>query len=502
MSRTQTLAVMVMLLLFHFALRLHNLLALPLFIDETWLAGRAESASQGHVLWFGGESKLLGIWWSALFVPPLNPWLLRVATLLFALPGMAALLVLARRLFGPQATVPTGLLLALAPMHFFFERMALPDAQLVTPLALLLLALERAQARPQRGAARLAGAALAAVIMTKATALALLPLPLLALALLPHRQTWRERRRTLVQIYGTSLALWLPLLALLRLRNIDFLGAAWRIGGAAVETGSMFRRLLDNSSFLLQGLVIYFGALPLVLAGLLMLLALLTRPRRAGLLALASLLAFFAVTLSGSNQLSMRYWLLALPPALLLCVGGLIVLRKRLRTPGLTQLPWLALALWLVTLALPFLQTAWYTPTDLTLPRTDSYEYIMADSAGTMIPELATLLAQEARQVEGTLAVTGVIAQCDTLGLYLRVLPEAERIALDCPRIMTPAGSGAGLDAHVSALAQAQANYLVIFEEAGLVPVTDVQSLQLETLAELPRPGGLVTISVYRPQLP
>ena len=58
----------------------------------------------------------------------------------------------------------------------------------------------------------------------------------------------------------------------------------------------------------------------------------------------------------------MRYWLLALPPALLLCVGGLIVLRKRLRTPGLTQLPWLALALWLVTLALPFLQTAWYTP--------------------------------------------------------------------------------------------------------------------------------------------
>ena len=219
---------------------------------------------------------------------------------------------------------------------------------------------------------------------------------------MPHRQTWRERRRTLVQIYGTSLALWLPLLALLRLRNIDFLGAAWRIGGAAVETGSMFRRLLDNSSFLLQGLVIYFGALPLVLAGLLMLLALLTRPRRAGLLALASLLAFFAVTLSGSNQLSMRYWLLALPPALLLCVSGLIVLRKRLRTPGLTQLPWLALALWLVTLALPFLQTAWYTPTDLTLPRTDSYEYIMADSAGTMIPELATLLAQEARQVEGT----------------------------------------------------------------------------------------------------
>ena len=46
-----------------------------------------------------------------------------------------------------------------------------------------------------------------------------------------------------------------------------------------------------------------------------------TRPRRAGLLALASLL-----------QLSMRYWLLALPPALLLCVGGLIALNLGLLT--------------------------------------------------------------------------------------------------------------------------------------------------------------------------
>ncbi len=501
MNRCGFLALAVSLLLLHFALRLHNLLALPLFVDETWLATRAESAAQGHVLWFGRESKLLGLWWTALFAP-LHPWLLRVATLLFALPGMAALLALARRLFGARAILPTGLLLALAPMSFFFERMALPDSQLVTPLALLLLGLERTLARPQRNASLLAGAALAAAVMAKATALALLPLPLLALILLPRDQIWRDRRRTLVRIYGTTLALWLPLLALLRLRNVDFLGAAWRIGGAAVETDSMLRRLLDNGAFLLRGLVVYFGAFPLTLAALLILLALLTRPRRAGLPALASLLAAFAVSLSGSFQLSMRYWLMALPPVLLLCAGGLTLLRQRLRAPGPALLPWLALTLWLVTTALPFIRTAWYAPGDLTLPRKDWYEYVMAESAGTMIPELAALLAQEARLADGTLAVTGAIAQCDTLGLYLRTLPEAEGIALDCPRIMTPAGSGAGLDAHVASMAQQHAVYLVIFEEAGLVPVTDVRSQQLETLAELPRPGDLVTIRVYRPLLP
>lgn len=499
MSRTAVLALVVALLLLHFALRLHHLPALPLFGDETLLAGRAESIWRGQALWFARESKLLGIWWLALFTPPLNPWLLRAGMLLLTLPGVAALLVLARRLFGFQALLSTGLLLAGAPMLFFFERMALADTSMLTPLAVLLLALERCLARPQRAAAILAGAALAAVVMAKATGLALLPLP--ALWWLAQDQSRRERRRSLLWLYGTALALWTPLLVLLRLRNIDFLGAAWRIGGGGLDLASLPQRLLANTSFLLRGLVAYHGALPVLVAALLMLVALLIRPRRALLPALACLLSVLAVSLSGGTQLSTRYWLLALPPALLLCSGGLTILRQRLRASA-AFLPWLALTLWLVTAALPFMQTAWYAPADLPLIRPGRLEYIEADSAGTMIPELAVLLAQEARQIDGTLAVTGAIAQCNTLELYLRTLPEAEQIALDCPRLMSPEGSGAALDAHVTALARQRAHYLVIFEEAGLVPASDVTSLELVTLAQLPRPGGLVVISVYRPLLP
>ena len=502
MSRVQMLALLVTLLLLHFALRLHHLLALPLFGDETLMAEWAESVWQGHVLWFGGESKLLGVWWLALFGPPLPPWLLRAGMLLLALPGTAALLTLARRLFGRGAILPAGVLLACAPMLFFFERMALADTSLLTPLAILLLALERMLSRPRRTAALLAGVALAAAIMAKATALALLPLPLLALWWLPRRQAWRERRKTLVRIYGTTLLLWLPLLALLRLRNINFLGAAWRIGGAGLNASGALQRLLDNSVFLLQGLGSYFGAAPLLLATSLMLVALLAQRRRAGLPALASLLALGTVTLTGSTQLSMRYWLLALPPALLLCAGGLVTASEHLRARGLALLPWLMLALWLATQALPFMQVAWHAPAELPLPRPDRLEYIEADSAGTMLPELAALLMQEAQHVEGPLAITGAFAQCNTLALYLRTLPEAERIALDCPRILSPGGRGDALDAHITALAQEQEHYLVIFEDAGLVPATDVRSLRLVTLAQLPRPGGLVVISVYRPELP
>ena len=502
MSRRTVLTVTLALLLLHFALRLHHLLALPLFGDETLLAGRAGSVWRGQVLWFARESKLLGVWWLALFIPPLNPWLLRAGMLLLTLPGAAALLVLARRVFGVQALLPTGLLLAGAPMLFFFERMALADTSMLTPLAVLLLALERCLARPQRAAAILAGAALAALIMAKATGLALLPLPLMALWWLAQDRSRRERRRSLLWLYGTTLALWLPLLALLRLRNIDFLGAAWRIGGGGLDVAGMLQRLLANTSFLLRGLVAYHGAAPVLVAALLMLVALPARPRRALLPALACLAAVLAVSLSGSTQLSIRYWLLALPPALLLCGGGLTILRRRLRPYKLAALPWLALALWLMITALPFMQTAWYAPADLPLIRPGRLEYIEADSAGTMIPELAALLAQEARQVDGTLAVTGAIAQCNTLELYLLTLPEAAQIALDCPRLMSPQGSGAALDAHVAAQAQQHPHYLVIFEEAGLVPVTDVTSVQLETLAQLPRPGGLVVISVYRPLLP
>ena len=499
MSRRTVLAVTVTLLLLHFALRLHNLLALPLFGDETLLANWAESAWQGHVLWFSRESRLLGIWWLALFGPPIQPWTLRVATLLLALPGTAALLVLARRLFGRGALLPTGLLLAGAPMLFFFERMALGDTHMLTPLAILLLALERTLARPRRAAALLAGGALAAVVMAKATGLALLPLP--ALWLLPRGQDRRARRRCLALIYATALLLWLPLLVLLRLRNIDYLGTAlWRFADSGLDVAALSLRLSSNGSSLVQALTAWFGAAPLLPAVLVLSGAILTGPRRAGLPGMACLLALAAALTS--EVLFVRYWLLALPPALLLCGGGLAILRRRLRPYKLAALPSLALALWLATSALPFLQTAWYAPADLPLPRSDRIEYIEADSAGTMIPELTTLLAQEARQVDGTLAVTGAIAQCNTLELYLRALPEAAQIALDCPRLMSPQGSGAALDAHVTALAQQHPHYLVIFEQAGLVPVTDVTSIQLETLAQLPRPGGLVVISVYRPLLP
>ena len=121
------------------------------------------------------------------------------------------------------------------------------------PPALLLLALERTQARPQRGASLLAGAALAAVDQAD------FPRPA-SPAADDSRAVAAQANLARTPAHtgpGTSLALWLPLLALLRLRNIDFPRP-----GAPVETGSMPASARQQFA---QGLVIYFGALPLVL---------------------------------------------------------------------------------------------------------------------------------------------------------------------------------------------------------------------------------------------
>ena len=177
------------------------------------------------------------------------------------------------------------------PMLFFFERMALPDAQLVTPLALLLLALERTQARPQRGASLLAGAALAAVIMTKATALALLPLPLLALGSAAQASLARTPAHTGPNLRDVAGAVAAPAGAAAPAQYRLFgRGLAWCCRRNRQPVPASARQQFVRSGDLLR-----------CVAPALMLLALLNRPRRAGLLALASLLAFFAVTLSGTS---------------------------------------------------------------------------------------------------------------------------------------------------------------------------------------------------------
>src|SRR5690606_16668139 len=206
------------------------------------------------------------------------------------------------------------------------------------------------------------------------------------------------------------------------------------------------------------------------------------------------------IILIGEAGVSMRYWLGIIPLALALIGGGLAVIGNRLAGAGpMRHLPAALIGLWALAAAAPFIHSAYTDPTALPLPAKDRLEYLEADSAGTMLPELADFLAGEAAHFDSELVVTGAISQCYGLSLYI---PADVAIVLDCPRVFSPEGRGAALDQHVAALAAQHERYYVIFEAAGIAAREDVTTITLEPVAAFARPGSRVIISVYQPAKP
>ncbi len=409
----------ILTILLYLALRLHQLMALPLFIDETLHAERAISVWQGSALYFGSNGKLLSSWWVALFYPfPPWPWLLRGAVLLLTPLSVAAALTLAKRIFGLRAALYTALLLVVAPMLFFFDRMSLADTTLTPLLTVFVLSLVHLlmARRVIRWRAVVCGLALAAAVMAKATALAILPLPLIALWLLPRGWSLLERLKALLWMAGAALLPWIPLLIALRIRHVDFLGVPTSQHSAS---GSLLdlERIAQNTNFLLDGMIHWFGAA-----------AAADRPdRRADRRRLSSAPGPAAGDGGGRSgpglRADRRYFALA---ALLAGAdsggagagGGRIVPAERAAArPGADSGG--GLLLWAGFFALPFIQTAYTAPESLPLADKDRLEYITSDAAGTRIPDLAAYLTDMARQQGGSLRVTGAISQCYGLSLYL-----------------------------------------------------------------------------------
>lgn len=499
MSKRQFLGLTVIILLLYWGIRLTHLLSLPLFIDETLHGERAISVWAGSPLWFGVNGKLFGSWWVALFYPfPVTPWLLRASILLLTPLSVASIMALTRRFYGALPAIYAGVLLVFAPMLFFFDRMSLADTTLHPMLSLFVLALFVLLDSPhfRWRIAVMGGIALALSVLAKATALTILPLPLLAVWVLPRGWPVKLRLQALLWLLGTALLIWLPLLVLMRLRNLNYMSVP--IGQHSAGAGELLQidRIIANMQFLLDGLVVYHGGLTLLVAAIAAVAAMLARPRVGFMLALAVAAPATGIIVAGDSSVSMRYWLGLMPLVLALVAGGLHTLGQRLVGPRLASwLVFLLISVWVVFSGISFIHTAYHEPPALRLPAKDRLEYLEADSAGTMLPELADFLVAEEERL-GEIAVTAAISQCYGLSLYL---PVGSDIALDCPHIYSPEGRGAALDSHVAALAGEHAHYYVIFEHQGMVPVTDITTVSLEPVAEFPRPGGLVTITVYQP---
>lgn len=480
----QQYLVTTLLLLILFGVRTFRLDALPFFIDERILVSWSEQVRAGHPLTFGYDGRYLVPWLLALFNPiEASPFITRFVIILWTLPGAAAIVAIGRRLHHWQTGWIALILIILTPMLHFHDRLALTDTVLHSMLTLLSLFLLWTFDVPKLNWKRaiFSGGFFVLCVLTKSSAVVLLPLPIVAAIVLPKTWSFSKRVQGLIGFFIAVVACWLPLQLVLTWRNINFFGRAAQ--GSTSGTLLDFGRITSNIAFVWEGLYGYApNPILWVWIGLGIIIAFFQKTRYATFL-IAMIAGYsFALILFGGDLLYFRYWIPSLPVALLLATLGFATIKiGNIRGEPIAPLLG-SLVLFSILGGSQFLYVSYTNPIELALPHLDRQQYIEADSAGTGIPETADFL----RDV--TLPIIGAFPQCRTLQLYLQRDMTCLNIAGDdsirLPRINNE-------------LSQLEAPFYLVLENRGYATSADITVLTLTPVATFERPGGLIAIVVY-----
>lgn len=474
----------VALLLAYFGLRLHNVLALPLFMDEGYHIAAAERALEGDLIG-PGQGYLLHAWLNAFLgpLPPAAPWISRVGTILLGMAGASALYALGRSFVSARAGALAVALWITTPLLLFFERMALSDPRLASlGVVTVWIAWRMMRSGRARWALALSGAIFATILM-KASGIGWLPLPLVAVVLAPG---WTLRRRlTLAAVsYGAFGAVFGAFLALLKARGFDYrlyLGQSSHLLGKL--DASLASRFSQNVGDAWRIVLTYIGWPVLLLAALGALVWLSRRPRPALLTLLALGMALGGPLVFGLN-LSSRYLLGHVPWVLLALACGVGLLIERHRRLGVAALT--TLAVWIALFAIPFQRDAWTAPAELPLTDADREIYVAYDPSGYATREIGEAL----RDAE-PLPALGLAANCQSARLA------AYPLVVECPTIRW---DSARSQDEIVAQIEARAAHGPLYVIGEALSYIDLSALpQPHTvLMTVYRPGRQTSVSLYR----
>jgi 4-amino-4-deoxy-L-arabinose transferase-like glycosyltransferase len=470
-----------MLILFFFGLRVWNLAEFPLFIDETLTIQRAEATLRGDPLYFTGQGKALLPWIVAPFISgEAEFFVARYVTLLVILPAIAAAIALARILHNDLAAYVAVILLALNPMLHFHQRLALSDSILSPLLFLFAFSLFMAYSQSIFSVYRfiVSGIIFVGAILAKATALVMLPLPLVAAVLIPVTWSLRERIKALVVIYTTISAIWVPFYIFALGRGVNYLSRAEQgTGGNFLD----WQQWVANIQLMSEAFTGYLGILfPLLIIG--GVIAIYFRPRAALFFFISGISFSIALILTG-NTIFNRYWLASLPAMTVLLAISVVAVSQRILS--LSHIVIAGFLIGWVSISLPFILTVNTNPPGATLPRGDVLQYLQADSAGTGLEELSTVL--DDMMISSNTSVYGAFAGCDSLQYYL-----SADVDLNCVSL---SGSDRTLMERVNE--RIDNNSWLILESPGYIEPSMI-SYSLSVVRTIDRPGGISTITLYR----
>ena len=418
-----------MLLAAYAASRLAGLTRLPAFVDENLHMSWAMYIAQGERLgqpWAHGRA--VQVFANALVVPWVGDdtlWASRCLTVAFGALTLIAILALARRVYDETTALVAGGLYVLCPMTLFYDRLVMADPVMSTFVALSLLASARAARSGRARDGLLAGLPAALAVLSKASGVLLLFVPVAAWLALS-----RPLRRGLPAL-GAAVAATAGLLAwpLWRFLEASRSMAERNVGGGATGFADRLVRNLAMAADWFPG----WWTLPLVLLALGGALVALVRRDRPGLyLAAVGLLPLVLLMVTATFWYP-RYILYAAVPGVILAARALVELvgwgASRLGVPAggprrallgaataLALVPAVKADLWL-----------WKDPSRAPMPGLERLQFVDGWPSGYGVRETVQFVKDElARHPEGLTVVVNSRAHLTTrvaLGVALRRAP-------------------------------------------------------------------------------
>lgn len=460
--------------------RLPGLESLPLHNDEGLDLTRAVEVWNGHPFWAISDGKIINHWPIALFFPQETPVFAgRFATVLVSLFGFAAGYALLNHLFGLKAAALGSLLRITSPYLFFFERLALSDAEAGALVVVSLWFSLRFYRSGRWRDAIFTGLALGLAVLFKFTA-APFALTVTVIILAAQCQPFTQRLSGLMIAGTVALACLLPPLVYLAVRSKDFFSIALGWIGLDAASGGDQPAFIANVTRLWEQLS-GFGTLGwsvAVLAGLVLLV--IFHQQKPGrfiwLLLLAGLLPLAIIVVVGREVLP-RHYVVALPMLLILAGAGWGILLDWLQE---SRQQWVVAGLVSAVLILgfiPFMLAAFRDPGNLPLPGAIRTQYITDHSAGYGLREAVQAFPQTLTRPELPVIASMFPDSCHRANFY----------AVGGRKMQCAAAPGR---TEVEQALDTYGAVYVLVDNAPLIGL-DVSSLdaQAEKIAVFPRPG-------------
>lgn len=406
--------------------RLAGLARLPMFVDEGLHISWAMYASQGEHLarpWAHGRA--VQVFANAALFPWVGDrylWASRCLTVAFGAVTLLALLALARRLYDPRTALVAGLLYVLCPMVLFYDRLVMADPVMSTFFALSLLASARAAGSGRIRDGLLAGVPTALTVLSKASGVTLLFVPIAAWLTLsrPLRRGLPALLAALLATFGlVARPLWLFMANSRSMaeRNVG--------GGVAGSLERIPRNLAAASDWFLG-----WWTLPLVLLAVGGALIALGRRSRPGLYLSVVWLLPLAVLVATATFWYPRYILYAAVPGAILAARAVADLvdhsasRLGIRDRG-RRLALLGAAAGLALVpAMRADRWMWVDPSRTPMPSLERLQFVNGWPSGYGVRETLRFVEEElARHPEGLTVVVNSRAQITTrvsLGVEFR----------------------------------------------------------------------------------